>query len=202
MLSIDVGGAKPKYNKKKFPWYKPNVEKWNWKVLDIVAKSDYVHDLLSGEPFPFETNSVDHLLMSHTLEHIHANDVSGIPFVLKEVRRILKPGGIFRVVVPDFAWAVRTYVKNPTKLMNRVYPFKRKFVPNTPMGYLTSWVYDFDPKDHGHKIGFDDELLRFYLKQAGFRKIRKMKWGQSSPAFEGMENPRGKGWCIHMECIK
>jgi len=201
MLSIDVGGGKPQFVPKKHKYYKPN-PKFNWKSLDIMKKAHYVHDLNSGKPFPFKSNSIDNILMSHTLEHLVADDKIGIPFVLKEVRRSLKPGGIFRVVVPDFAWAVRTYINNPKKLMDRTYPCRIKFVPPTPMGHLTCWVHDFDPRGIGHKIGFDDELLLYYLKQAGFKKIKKFKWGESSPAFEGMENPRGKGWCIHMEATK
>ncbi len=201
MLSVDIGGAKPCYNRKKFPWYKPN-KKFNWKVLDIVKKSDYPHDLLSGKKLPFKNNSVDNILMSHTLEHLEADNEVGIPFVLKQIHRSLKPGGILRVVVPDFGWAVRTYVKNPKKLIDRVYPCKRPFLPPTPMGHLTSWIYDFDPRGIGHKIGFDDELVMYYLRQAGFKKIKKFKWGEGSPAFAGMENPRGKGWCIHMEATK
>ena len=187
--------------KKKFPWYKPS-ERFNWKVLDIEKKSDYVHDLSDGEKLPFKDNSVDYILMSHTLEHLDADDETGIPFILKEIYRSLKSGGILKVVVPDFAWAVRTYIKNPKKLINTVYPFKREFVPETPMGHLTSWIYDFDPRGIGHKIGFDDELLLYYLKQASFSKIQKLKWGEGSPAFQGMEDPRGKGWSIHMEATK
>jgi predicted SAM-dependent methyltransferase len=202
MLSVDIGGGKPAYarikKKKKFPYYKPD-KKYNWKVLDIEKKSDYVHDLLSGEPLPFKNDSIDNFFMSHTLEHLEADS---IPFVLKEIYRSLKSGGILKVAVPDFAWAVRTYVKNPKKLMNDVYPFKRLFIPETPMGYLTSWIYDFDPEGIGHKIGFDDELLLYYLKQAGFSKIQKFKWGEGSPAFDNMENPRFKGWSIHMEATK
>ncbi len=58
---------------------------------------DVQHDLNSF-PYPFEAASFDHILASHVLEHLDR------PFVvMKELHRILKPGGTLIVKVPHFS---------------------------------------------------------------------------------------------------
>lgn len=64
-----------------------------------------VHDLAKGIPFP--DNSVDMLYHSHVLEHL---DREIAPDFLRECRRVLRPGGLIRVVVPDFERCCRNYL--------------------------------------------------------------------------------------------
>jgi SAM-dependent methyltransferase len=65
------------------------------------------HDLSKG--IPFESNSVDVVYNSHVLEHLDRSVVGGF---LSEILRVLKPGGICRIVVPDFEFVCRTYVQH------------------------------------------------------------------------------------------
>ena len=51
-------------------------------------------------------NSVDVIYNCHVLEHFKRRDVSR---VLKEWRRVLKPDGILRVSVPNFATICQIY---------------------------------------------------------------------------------------------
>lgn len=64
-----------------------------------------VHDLRRGIPFP--DHSVDAVYHSHFLEHI---DREAAPALFREIHRVLKPGGIHRVVVPDLASVARAYL--------------------------------------------------------------------------------------------
>jgi SAM-dependent methyltransferase len=66
-----------------------------------------VHDLARGIPFP--DRSVDAVYHSHTLEHLDRQSARGF---LKEVLRVLKPGGIHRIVVPDLERLCRAYVNH------------------------------------------------------------------------------------------
>ncbi len=63
-----------------------------------------VHDLRRGIPWP--ASSVDAVYSSHVLEHIdrcHAESFA------REMYRVLKPGGVVRIVVPDLALLVDAY---------------------------------------------------------------------------------------------
>lgn len=66
-----------------------------------------VHDLRKG--IPAATGTIDAVYHSHVLEHL---DREAVPSFLAEIRRVLKPGGIHRVVVPDFELACRKYLSH------------------------------------------------------------------------------------------
>ncbi|MEJ7783661.1 MAG: methyltransferase domain-containing protein [Solirubrobacteraceae bacterium] len=64
-----------------------------------------VHDLRKGIPLPDETADV--VYHSHVLEHVSRDDVRGF---FAEIRRVLRPGGIHRIVVPDLEGYARHYL--------------------------------------------------------------------------------------------
>ncbi|GAK57148.1 hypothetical protein U27_04113 [Candidatus Vecturithrix granuli] len=66
-----------------------------------------VHNLSRG--IPFASDSIDAIYHSHLLEHLDRNVAERF---LIEVKRVLKPGGIHRIVVPDFEQGCRQYVEH------------------------------------------------------------------------------------------
>ena len=67
---------------------------------DVIA-----HNLYNGIPFNGESFEV--VYHSHLLEHFPKNYA---PTFLKECHRVLKPGGIMRIAVPDLEQIARSYV--------------------------------------------------------------------------------------------
>ncbi|MDR7085721.1 SAM-dependent methyltransferase [Aeromicrobium panaciterrae] len=65
------------------------------------------HNLKKG--IPFADQSVDGVYHSHLLEHL---DYDVVPTFLKEVKRVLKPGGVHRIVVPDLEFEARRYIES------------------------------------------------------------------------------------------
>jgi len=64
-----------------------------------------LHDLRRG--IPASDASVDAVYHSHVLEHL---DRDRVPDFLAEVLRVLKRGGVQRIVVPDIEFSVRRYL--------------------------------------------------------------------------------------------
>ncbi|NVN92176.1 MAG: methyltransferase domain-containing protein [Desulfuromonadales bacterium] len=64
-----------------------------------------IHDLRKG--IPFGDTAADVVYASHVLEHLHKNHAGSF---LREIHRVLKPGGTVRIVVPDLEAAVRKYL--------------------------------------------------------------------------------------------
>ena len=64
-----------------------------------------VHDLRKGIPLGDQT--ADMVYHSHVLEHV---DRDAVPGFLAEIRRVLKPGGLHRIVVPDLEKYARDYL--------------------------------------------------------------------------------------------
>jgi SAM-dependent methyltransferase len=75
------------------------------RAYDAITGEVMRHDLRKGIPFP--DRSVDAVYHSHLLEHL---DREVVPVFLAEVRRVLKPGGIHRIVVPDLERDARAYL--------------------------------------------------------------------------------------------
>ena len=67
------------------------VDKYQGEAVDIIA------DIEKGLPF-LPDNSVDELFSRHLLEHIE-----NLEPLIREIFRVLKPGGIHRVIVPHFS---------------------------------------------------------------------------------------------------
>ncbi len=71
-------------------------------------------DLRNG--IPFADGTFDAVYHSHFLEHI---DRTAAPEFLRECRRVLKPGGILRIVVPDLELAAEKYLVSLVRARDR-----------------------------------------------------------------------------------
>ena len=79
-----------------------------WTNLDFVSNSEHViaHNILNG--IPSKDKTYDVVYHSHMLEHLPKKDALSF---IKECYRVLKPGGIIRVVVPDLEQIALNYIK-------------------------------------------------------------------------------------------
>ena len=75
--------------------------------LKSLPSNIVVHDL--RKRIPFDSDSADAVYHSHVLEHFD-RDVA--PGFLSEITRVLKPGGIHRIVVPDLETQCREYLND------------------------------------------------------------------------------------------
>ncbi len=107
----------------------------------------------------FADGSVSLIYASHVLEHFGRHEVEA---VLKGWYRVLMPGGIVRIAVPDFAAVVELYEQEGLKdgmsgLVGLICGGQRN-------------QYDF------HKVIFDEAFLSFLLRKIGFKEIRPWDW--------------------------
>ncbi|MBV5328912.1 MAG: polysaccharide pyruvyl transferase family protein [Chlorobium sp.] len=86
-----------------------------WTNVDYIQTGPGVlaQDLM--QPFEFSDNTFDAVYHSHVLEHMPKRYA---PDFLRECLRILKPGGILRVVVPDLELAAHDYLQQLNKAKN------------------------------------------------------------------------------------
>lgn len=86
-------------------WYFPR-----WENIDLYVKDkfliDYEIDLRKKEFFPIASETAALVFSSHVLEHMSDD---ACMFTLKESYRILKKGGVMRIVVPDMEKALHAY---------------------------------------------------------------------------------------------
>jgi predicted SAM-dependent methyltransferase len=99
----------------------------DWTNVDFVSTGDGVlaHDLRTGIPF---ADGVFHIVYhSHVLEHFGKQ---GAREFLKECFRVLRPGGVLRVVVPNLETIARVYLSTLQQALEHD--------PNAPQNY--DWI--------------------------------------------------------------
>jgi len=134
----------------------------DWKILDIEPREevDFVGD--AADLSQFEDNAIDTIYASHVLEHFHHHLKGEVANTLAEWYRVLKPGGKLMVSVPDLQTLCWLYLQPQVSFKERL---------------RIMWMLyggqsnEFDV----HKVGFDFEILRAYLSDAGFTNYYRVK---------------------------
>ena len=83
-----------------------------WTNVNFITTGEKIipYDLSKG--IPFADNTFELVYHSHVLEHFSRNAATSF---IQECYRVLRPGGILRVVVPDFEQIARLYITSLEK---------------------------------------------------------------------------------------
>src|SRR5215472_6850021 len=122
----------------------------------------------SREAMPFSENSATIIYSEHFFEHLDYPEPA--KRFLKECHRILKPGGIFSVGVPDTEWPLQAYVGPDDK--NYFAWSKVNCLPEWCQTRIDDINYHFR-QDGEHRFAYDYETLHHALMEAGFSNIRQ-----------------------------
>lgn len=126
------------------------------------------HDLSTG--IPLKDKVADYIFSSHFLEHLFRKDAYHL---LRECHRVLKPGGVLRISIPDLEYAVSLYSSGQKERMLQNYFF----------------VDDDDSYYARHKYMYDYEMLESQLIKIGFSEITKCQYRQGRvPNIEILDN--------------
>jgi len=154
-------------------------------------------DVVRG--LPEQSASVDYVYSSHVLEHLALADFR---IALREIFRVLKPGGIFRGVLPDLEADIKTYLNDGSDNA------ASNFMEATGLGVsarsrgLTGLVRDTLGNSQ-HLWMWDYKNLSGELLAAGFVQSRRATWGDSGLSiFISVEEQGRWNGCLGFECRK
>jgi predicted SAM-dependent methyltransferase len=96
----------------------------DWTNVDFISSGEGViaHNLLSG--IPFKDNSFDVVYHSHVLEHFPKQAAH---YFIKECYRVLKPGGVLRIAIPDLEQIVKNYLMYLEQSMKQIPDAAQKY---------------------------------------------------------------------------
>lgn len=117
----------------------------------------------------YDTDSVDLIFSSHTLEHFTYDE--GLNF-LKECYRVMKAEALIRIIVPDADHILNVYKKHE---LRSYYKCVNAGVANAKSESDALFHLLFE----GHKTMYNERALTDILKQAGFADIKPMSFGVS-----------------------
>lgn len=162
-----------------------------WVNVDVV---DYPHvDLRCAvDRLPMVADgSAEVVYSSHVLEHFPRSETGR---VLREWRRVLRPGGTLRVAVPDFDALSALYVETG-----------RLELVLGPLFGRGDYLYNV------HYTAFDEALLCRALEAAGFVRPRRYDWRHTEHAhvddysqayFPHMDKAKGRLLSLNLEATR
>ncbi len=130
---------------------------------------DIVADIRDG--LPLESDSIDYAASVHALPEIPFTEI--VP-TLAELRRVLKPGGVLRLALPDLDKGIAAYHRRDTEY------FKVPDQDAKSLGgkFVTHMVW----YGYSHSL-FTGEFIQEQLEKAGFSRIDHCTFQQTASPY-------------------
>jgi predicted SAM-dependent methyltransferase len=129
------------------------------------------HDLRAG--IPLETGCADLVYSSHFFEHLEYVEAVRL---IRDSYRILRPGGVFRLSIPDFRRCFEAYVRGDAEFFAPLagHPLIDGLEPGTAtlVDFLNYAVY----QSGEHRWIADEEKLVSLLRRVGFMRAERMEY--------------------------
>jgi SAM-dependent methyltransferase len=152
-----------------------------WTNLDL-RYGDVRMDLTWGLPLP--DDSVEFAYSAHVLEHLTYREEALA--LVREIRRVLAPGGVLRLVVPDIEQCIRAYASGDEGFFakRREYWSWACEAETRLESFLPYAGASCSPlRGVGHKFGYDFDTLATLLQAGGFAHVSRSHF-QGSDASE------------------
>jgi SAM-dependent methyltransferase len=134
----------------------------------ILGKHVFIHHNLAYG-IPLQDKTTDFVYSSHFLEHL---DKQSGRRLLEECWRVLRPGGVLRLAVPDLELAWEMYRRGDKEQM--IHDF---FFAEEATGFAQ------------HRYAYDFAMLRDLLSEIGFDEIRRAKFQEgATPDLDILDN--------------
>jgi len=156
-----------------------------WLNTDIELVPD-VMQMDATTRFPFADNTFEYLFTEHMIEHVPYPKGRSM---LQECYRVLRPGGIIRVITPDLATIIGLY--GPDQCSEQ-----RQYL----QWFFEAFLHDGSPPNAvlainamfrlwGHQFLYDEATLTHSMTEAGFRTVQRHILGESPhPELQNLEN--------------
>jgi predicted SAM-dependent methyltransferase len=138
-----------------------------WVNLDLLASPAVDVRVDAARGLPFRDGSIHSIHTEDFLEHV---DLGGARRFLAEAFRVLRPGGVLRVLTPDLAVLVRQYVTRDAGMLAW---YRETFGCGTH-----AEAFNCGMRMGGHTFLYDDETLTTELDAAGFW-VEKVAYNRS-----------------------
>lgn len=154
-------------------------------------------DIVQGLPVP--AASCRGIYCSHVLEHLALADFQA---ALRHTFTYLKPGGVFRLVVPDLERLAGSYLADPSPAAASHFMeaacLGMKERPRGLMALAANWL-----GNSAHLWMWDEKGLSEQLQSHGFSDIRRAAFGDAEDRiFDDVEDRERFDGCLAMECRK
>ena len=130
---------------------------------------DFSYDIRAG--LPVESNHFEYIVGMHMLQDVPYPDL--LP-VLCELRRVLKPGGLLRLGLPDLDRAIAAYLRRDHRYF---------YIPDEEAASVGSKLVTQLVWYGSVRTPFTYEFIEEWLRKAGFRDVTRCAFKQTHSAY-------------------
>lgn len=166
-----------------------------WLNADLVAGDVYLN-LKRRLPVPDGTFAF--VFGEHVIEHL--SEEAG-QRLLREVHRVLRPGGVLRLTTPDLAKLVALYEDRNPVVERAAFASYLSAITDRSIA-RPAQVLNAELRLWGHRYVYDEQDLTARLRQARFSRIERRESGRSPhPELDGLERHGGEAWVNQAEAM-
>lgn len=162
-----------------------------------------VNCLLDGRtPMPFADGSVRGFYSEHFFEHL-SYPVDGGNF-LRECYRVMKPGAVIRIIVPNAEAYMHAYCQPGWDALSRTRPLDSKLHDPYGRNYSTKMelINEVFRQAEEHKFAYDYETLEKLLHDAGFDRVIRSSFGSSLNSELLLDLPYRESESLYVEAVR
>ena len=155
----------------------------------------FLHDLT--KKLPWKDNSVDYIYCSHTLEHFTKDNGR---YLLSEIYRVLKRGGLARIIVPDLGIIIDRFNKKEIMaedLVNCLEVFEQETKTTSKIKKIFNKLYQFP-----HRCMYTEDRLTHIMSEIKFLVTPKKYLESNIESIEVIETEERTKNAIVVEGIK
>lgn len=146
-------------------------------------------DIVRG--LPLEQECARGVYCSHVLEHI---DRKSVEAALRNTLKLLMPGGVFRLVVPDLAWRTKNYIEmlecgdsSANDWFMRASHLGQQHPMNSVMSRTRALLGNSQ-----HRWMWDEASMARMLTDAGFISVRRCEFGDAEDTMFSVVEDQGR----------
>jgi predicted SAM-dependent methyltransferase len=146
---------------------------------------------------PFDDDSVAGIRAEHFFEHLETKEE--LPSFLCDCHRVLKSGGVLRIIVPDAGRYLYAYTRADLSGFAELaapIPFPAELPTKLD---VVNHVFH---QGHEHRWGYDFESLSSRLRSAGFERVEKMSYRKSLDPQLGEDRELHAPYSLYVDAVK
>jgi len=150
--------------------------------------------------FPFPDEAVRAIFCEHFFEHLDYTEE--VPHFLSECFRVLQPGGVLRIIVPDAGRYLHAYVEPGWLELERLRLLDAEHAEKGgEVRYHTKMevINEVFRQAYEHKYAYDHETIEFLLKRYGFGQVIHQRFNQSLIPELRLDQPERASESLYIE---
>lgn len=173
-----------------------------WINVDIAARAGVTCVYDCRKQLPFADDSARVIFAEHFFEHLDYTEE--VPSFLSECYRVLAPGAVLRIVVPDAEAYIRAYCAGGWDDFSRLRSLSGRHDPWLDTAYNTRMelINAVFRQGYEHKFAWDYETLELVLQKCGFASVTRQAFGHSMLPELCIDNPRRAAESLYVEGSK